>query len=236
MAKVTYALAIGSLMYVMICTTLDIAYAMEVVSIFMPNPSKQHYEAVKWMLRYLYGTTKKCLHFRRSELKLEGYVDVDFANEIDNWKSTIGYVFTLGTTAINWISQLQKIVILCTIKVKYVTITKVSKEMIWLQSLLAKLGFKQDMNVLHSNSQSAIHLAKYSAFHSRTNYITLCYHFIRFLLEDRVLTLVKIQDRKNLVNMLTQIVITEKLELCATSIGQDRENRLFECTLIPINH
>ena len=40
MAKVTYALGIGILMYVMICTRLDIAYAMEVVSIFMPNPSK----------------------------------------------------------------------------------------------------------------------------------------------------------------------------------------------------
>ena len=92
------------------------------------------------------------------------------------------------------------------------------------------------MNVLHNNSQGAIHLAKYSTFHSRTNYITLRYHFIRFLVEDRVLTLVKIQGSKNLVNMLTKIVITEKLELCATSIGQDCENRLFECTLIPINH
>ena len=123
MAKVTYALGIGILMYVMICTRLDIAYAMEVVSRFMPNPSKQHYEAVKWMLRYLQGTTKNCPCFRRGELKLQGYVDIDFSNEIDNWKSTIGYVFTLGTTDISWISQLQKIVVLSTIKVKYVAMT-----------------------------------------------------------------------------------------------------------------
>ena len=142
MAKVSYALAIGSLMYVMICTTLDIAYAVEVVSKFMSNLSKQHYEVVKWMLRYLQGTTKKCLCFERGELKLQGYVDVDFANEIDNWKSTTWYVLTLGTIAISLISQLQKIVILSTIEVKYVAITEARKEMIWLQSLLAKLGFK----------------------------------------------------------------------------------------------
>ena len=54
---------------------------------------------------------------------MQGYVDIDFSNEIDNWKSTIGYVFTLGTTAISWISQLQKIVVLSTIKVKYVAMT-----------------------------------------------------------------------------------------------------------------
>ena len=129
-------------MYVMICTTLDIAYAVEVVSKFMSNLSKQHYEVVKWMLRYLQGTTKKCLCFERGELKLQGYVDVDFANEIDNWKSTTWYVLTLGTIAISLISQLQKIVILSTIEVKYVAITEARKEMIWLQSLLAKLGFK----------------------------------------------------------------------------------------------
>ena len=46
-------------------------------------------------------------------------------------------------------------------------------------------------------------------------------YFIRLLLKDRVLTLVKIQGSKNLVNMLTKIVITEKLELCTTSIGQE---------------
>ena len=49
---------------------------------------------------------------------MQGYVDVDFANEIDNWKSTTWYVLTLGTIAISLISQLQKIVVLSTIEVK----------------------------------------------------------------------------------------------------------------------
>ena len=47
MSKVPYASAIGSLMYVMVCTRPDIAHAVGVVSRFMSRPGKQHWEAVK---------------------------------------------------------------------------------------------------------------------------------------------------------------------------------------------
>jgi len=45
--------------------------------------------------------TEKCLTFRKDELKLEGYVDSDFARKVDHRRSTPGYVFTLGSTAIS---------------------------------------------------------------------------------------------------------------------------------------
>ena len=57
-------------MYTIVCTRLDIAYAVGVVSRIMSNLGKQHWEAVRWILRYLQSTTEKCLCFRRSELKL----------------------------------------------------------------------------------------------------------------------------------------------------------------------
>ena len=72
----------------------------------MSNPGKPYYEAMKWILRYLRGTTEKCLTFRRDELKLEGYVDSDFAGEVDHRRSTTGYVFTMAGTVISWMSQL----------------------------------------------------------------------------------------------------------------------------------
>jgi len=80
-------------------------------------------------------------------------------------------VFTLGSTAISWVSQLQKIVTISTTEVEYVAVIKASKELIWLQGLLTELGIEQEMNVLHNDSQSAIHLAKNSAlpFHLVVN-------------------------------------------------------------------
>jgi hypothetical protein len=106
MARVPYASTIGSLMYAMVCIRPDISHAVGVVSRYMSNPGKQHSEAVKWILRYLRGTTEKCLTFKKDELKLEGYVDSNFAGKVDRRKSTTGYVFTLGSTAISWVSQL----------------------------------------------------------------------------------------------------------------------------------
>ncbi|XP_057802826.1 GDSL esterase/lipase LIP-4-like [Salvia miltiorrhiza] len=53
------------------------------------------------------------------------------------------------------ILPIQKIVALSTTEADYVAITEASKEMIWLQGLLAELGFDQTKNVLHSDSQNA---------------------------------------------------------------------------------
>ena len=116
MSKVSYASAIDSLMYTMVCTRPDIVHAVGVVSKFMSRPRKQHWEAVKWILRYLKGSSDTSLYFTGASLKLQGYVDVDFAGDIDSRKSTTGFVFTLGGTAISWASNLKKIVTLSTAK------------------------------------------------------------------------------------------------------------------------
>ena len=126
MSKVPYASAIGSLMYVMVCTRPNIAHVMGVVSRFMSRPEKQHWEVVKWILRYLTSSSDTCLYFTSASLKLQGYVDADFTSR----KSTTGFVFTLGGTTISWASNLQKIVTLSTIEVEYVAATEAGKEMI----------------------------------------------------------------------------------------------------------
>ena len=106
-----------------------------------------------------------------------------------------------------------------TTEAEYVAATEVGKEMIWLHGFLDELGKKQEMGILHSNSQSAIFLAKKSAFHSKSKHIQTKYHFIRYLVEDKLVILEKICGSKNPTNMLTKGVTIEKLKLCAASIG-----------------
>ena len=142
MSKVPYASTSGSLMYAMVCTRPDIANAVRVVSRFMSRPGKQHWEAVKWILRYLKGSSDTSLCFTSASLKLQGYVNADFAGDIDSRKSTTMFVFTLGGTAISWVSNLQKIVTLSTTKAEYVATTEVENEMIWLHGFLDELGKK----------------------------------------------------------------------------------------------
>lgn len=215
MAKVPYALTIGSLMYTMVSTRTYIAHAVGVVSRFMNNPGKEHWEAIKWIFRYLKGTTDVGLCYGESEINLQGYVDSDLAGDVDNRKSTTGYVYTFGGMTVSWVSQVQKTVALSTAEAEYAAVTEASKDMIWLQSFLEDFGKKQENNVLYSDSQSAIHLAKNAAFHSRTKHIQLRYHFILSVMNDGALTLEKIHTSQNVADILTR----EKLKSCSVSIG-----------------
>ena len=101
MSKVPYASAVGSLMYAMVCTRPDIAHAVGVVSWFLTNPGKEHWEAVKWILRYLRGTSKVCLCFCSGEPMLEGYTDSDMAGDVDSRKSISGFMMTIAGGAVS---------------------------------------------------------------------------------------------------------------------------------------
>ena len=70
MSMVPYASIGGSLMYAMVCSRPDIAHALGVVSSYMSHPRIEHWNVVKWILRYLRGTSSKCLHFRGSTTTL----------------------------------------------------------------------------------------------------------------------------------------------------------------------
>jgi hypothetical protein len=102
----------------------------------------------------------------------------DMVGDKDSRRSTTGYVFTIGGTRVSWISKLQKVVALSTTEAEYVAATEASKEMIWLQRFMEELERSRRMNKLYCDSQSAIHLAKNSSFHSNTKHIQLRYHFI----------------------------------------------------------
>ena len=140
MSKVPYASAVGSIMYAMVCTRPDIAQSVSVVSKYMANPGKRHWEAVKWILRYLKGAPDVGLTFRKSEgISILGYVDSDYAGDLDRRRSTTGYIFTLVGSAVSWKSTLQSIVALSTTEAEYMAATEAVKA-IWLKGLVAELS------------------------------------------------------------------------------------------------
>ncbi|GKC66000.1 hypothetical protein Tco_1098598, partial [Tanacetum coccineum] len=121
MSRVPYASAVGSLMFVMICTRPDIAHALGVVSRYMAKHGRQHWEAVKRILRYIKGTSDVALCFGDSNLIVKGYVDSDYAGDLDGSKSTSRYVFRLSCGTVSWVSKLQSIVAMSTMEAEYIT-------------------------------------------------------------------------------------------------------------------
>jgi hypothetical protein len=90
------------LMYAIFCSRPDLSYAMSLVSRYMTNPGKEHWNVVKWIFRYLRGTSNACLQFDRTRKGLIGYVDSDFAADLDKRISLTDYVFTVGGCAVSW--------------------------------------------------------------------------------------------------------------------------------------
>ncbi|GKA31045.1 gag-pol polyprotein, partial [Tanacetum coccineum] len=104
MSRVPYASAVGSLMFAIICTRPDIAHAVGVASQYLVEPGRQHWEAVKRIFRYIKGTSNVALFFGDSDLIVKGYVDSDYAGDLDGSKSTTGYVFRLSCGTVKLVS------------------------------------------------------------------------------------------------------------------------------------
>ena len=103
MSGIPYASAVGCIMYAMVCTRPDLAQSVGVVSKFLQNPGRQHWDAVKWILRYLRGTTGHGIMFGKHEdTSVVGYVDADYVGDMDSRRFTTGYVFTLCGGPICW--------------------------------------------------------------------------------------------------------------------------------------
>lgn len=89
-----YQSALEKLLYLSTRTRPDIAFAVSAVAKFTANPTDQHWKEVKHILRYIPGTTNFGLLFNRSgSADCTGFSDADWAGDVDDGKSTSGYIF-----------------------------------------------------------------------------------------------------------------------------------------------
>ncbi|KAH9714562.1 hypothetical protein KPL71_020696 [Citrus sinensis] len=219
MSRVPYASAMRSLIFAMISTRPDIAQAVGAVSRYMANPGGEHLIAVKRILRYIKGTSDVALCYGGLEFTIRGYVDSDFAGDLDKRKSTTCYVFTLAGAAVSWVSKLQTVVALSTTEAEYMAATQACKEAIWIQRLLEELGHKQKKIYVFCDSQSVLHIARNPSFHSRTKHIGVQYHFVREVVEDGSVDLQKIHTKENLADVLTKPINADKFIWSRSSCG-----------------
>jgi hypothetical protein len=224
MSHVPYASAVGSLMYAMVYTRPDIAHAVGVLSRYMSKPGKEHWTAIKKVFRYLRGTTSYGLCYEGrlgldKVVNIHGFVDADWVGDLDRRRSTSGYVFNMFGGAISRMSKRQAVVALSTTEFEYMAATHASKEAVWLQRLCSGIGLVQQAVRIECDSQSAIFLAKNPTYHSKTKHIDVQYHFVRDVIEEKKVSLMKVDTLKNVADLLTKSVSTENFSWCRGSMG-----------------
>ena len=116
----------------------------ETVNKYMANPSREHWNAVKWIFRYLNGTTGYGILFARQhgDNSVVGYVNSNYAGNIDDIRSTTSYVFTLSGRPICWRSTLQSLVAISTTKAEYMAVAEAAKEALWLKGFSQRAWFE----------------------------------------------------------------------------------------------
>jgi len=206
MSRVPCSSAVGSLMYAMVCSRPDFSYAMRLVSRYMSNLGKEHWRVVQWIFTYLRGTAYSCLKFGRTNKGLIGYMDFDYAANLERRRSLTGYVFTVGSCAMSWRATLQSVVALSTTEAEYMAICEACKELIRLKGLYAEHCGDESCISFHCDSQNAIYLTKDQMFHERTKHIDIKYNFVRDVIEDGKLKVCKISTHDNPTDIMTKLV------------------------------
>ena len=200
-----YQAAVGSLLYLSTKTRTDIAFAVGNVAHFCAEPTNQHWTAVKRIFRYLKGTSEFGLLYSRIATSCVGFSDADRGGSIDDRKSTSGYLFKIGGTAVSWRSNKQSCVALSTAEAEYVALAAAAQEAIWLQQLTCDiLGKPVEEVEIFEDNQSAICLAINPQFHGRTKHIEIKYHFIQDQVEKDNIKLVYCRSEDMVADMLTK--------------------------------
>ena len=202
-----YRSIIGSLRY-LVNTRPDIAYSVGIVSRFMEAPGKEHWAAVKRIVRYIAGTLDYGCRFQKGkkmDLKLLGFTDSDCSGDLIQRKSTSGIIFYLGSNLVTWASQKQKVVALSSCEAEYIAAAMGACQGVWLSRLIAEmLGEEVQKFKLLIDNQSAIELAKNPVFHDRSKHIDTRFHYIRDCIEKGMVEVNHIRTDEQVADILTK--------------------------------
>ncbi|GJW69691.1 zinc finger, CCHC-type containing protein [Tanacetum coccineum] len=138
-SQLEYSRVIGCLMYAMICTRPDIAFAIGKLSRYTSNLGTQHWQAIQSVLKYLKKTIDYRLTYTGYPLVLEGYTDARWISNTEDNSSISGWVFLVGGGANSWASKKQTCITSSTMKYEFVALAAAGKEAEWLKNLLLEI-------------------------------------------------------------------------------------------------
>ena len=183
-----------SLLYIAKQTRPDTLATVTQLSRILETPGRMNWVAAKRVLRYLKGSKdlELCYTKEAGGVKFHGSADADWAGDLGDRRSTIGYSFHLqkAGAGISWSTQKQSTATISTSEAAYQAGTAAVQEALYLRSLLDEEGVVIDgPTVNKEDNQSCIKKCKNLGMQKRTKYIDVKYHFVRERVEDETVEL-----------------------------------------------
>jgi hypothetical protein len=215
-----YQQLVGSLMYLMIRSRPDIAFAVVKLSTQMVSPAKDHYTAGIHLLRYLNGTKKRVLEFNgNSNSGIIAYSDSDWASDPQDRKSITGNFCTLANGPVSWLSRKQKTIALSSTEAEYMALSDCSRQLVWMSQLLTEVGFDISTPLLYGDNLGSLFWSTSEVQEKRSKHIDIRYHYIWDLLKRKQINLDWIDGSKNPADILTKNLEKVKFNLFCPMLG-----------------
>jgi hypothetical protein len=228
MTTIPYRECIGSLIHIMKSSRPDIGYPVGVLSRYLHNPSEQHWNAAKQIMRYLKGTRdfEMQLHNnQRDNFQVFAMCDANWAGWRPKAKSTSGYVTYIGNSTLSWSSKLQSLVATSTVMAEFIAIEACMDETLWIKAFLLELGLlntkpEGNSNVtIHCDSQSAIKLAKNQMITDGNKSWITKYNSVQDNLKRLVIELQYCPTESNTADILTKVLAKNKIQFFSKQLG-----------------
>lgn len=176
-----YREAVGSLMYLAITTSPDIACSVS-VSQSLESLKQSDWQAVKRIFKYLYGTLSTKLLYRVNYKSgmLEVFSEYYVNNTQEISRQDVQHQgLSVNMVQPSWMSQKQKSIALFTTEAKFIVASERTKEVIWLNRLLQEITVLNEVFMLIIDNASAIKLVKNPEFHKSSKHVEVRYYFVR---------------------------------------------------------
>jgi hypothetical protein len=214
----------GSLQYAASGTRPDIAFQVGALSRFNNAPDYPHLKAVKNVLKYLKGTADYGIHYAKGngrKLRLECFVDADYASNLTDRRSTTGYVIKLAGGPIAWGSRRQTVCAQSSAEAELIALSTVSKLVTWFINLLNEIGIPYlDLPVvIREDNQACIKMASTEGQTNRTKHIDVRYFYIREQIQKGKQKVEYIKSTNNQADILTKNLPTETFIRLREAIG-----------------
>ena len=182
MSQIPYASAIGSIMYAMVCTRPDVAFALSMCSRYQSSYGEAHWGTAKNILKYLRRTKDDYLVYGCDDrLIVQGYTDASFQTDRDGYESQSGHVFILNGGAVSWKSSKQETVADSTTEAEYIAACEAAKEAVWIRKFIEELGVVPSSSGpidIHCDNNGAIAQAKEPSSSSKSRHVMRKFHVI----------------------------------------------------------
>lgn len=155
---------------------------------------------------YLRGTTSFGIFYKKGGNKeLAAYTDSDYAGDLEDRKSTAGYVFMLSSGAVSWSSRKQPIVTLSTTEAEFVAAAACACQAVLMKRILKKVSYDQvDCTTVFCDISSTIKLSTNPIMHGRSKHIDVRFHFLRDLTKEGVVQLIHCGTQDQVADVMTK--------------------------------